>query len=124
MDGSPLPVGLEHARDSAGLRVLGSLNQVLPSLHEKWFLPEDLNRTLESDPRSANWQEMEVLAGIEEFLQTKISTAQVEIDRLGARSNEIDVELAKVNERLREESIEIEKLRLASGMFGTTGGSL
>ena len=123
MDGSPLPVGLEHSRDSAGLRVLGSLNQVLPSLHEKWILPTDLNRTLESDPRSANWQEMDVLTGIEDFLQTKISTTQLEIDRIGMRANELEVELSKVNERLREDSIEIEKMRLASAISHVDGSS-
>ena len=123
LDGSPLPAGLEHSHDSAGLRVLGDLNQVLPSLHEKWILPLDLKRTLDSDPRSANWQEMDVLSGIEEFLQTKISTAQLEIDRLGVRAKEIDSELSQVNDRIREDSVEIEKLRLASGISVKDGSS-
>ena len=122
LDGSSLPVGLEHSRDSAGLRVLGDLNQVLPSLHEKWKLPEDIQRTLESDPRSANWQEMDVLSGIEEFLQTKISAAQSEVDRLGVRSSEIDGELSKLNEELQAASIEFEKSRISMSNSDLRGG--
>ena len=111
MDGSSLPVGLEHEKDSSGIRVLGDLNQVLPSLHEKWNLPDDIQRTLESDPRSANWQEMDVLAGIEEFLQSRIALAQAEADSLGVRITELNLEVTKINQGLNEDSIELEKSR-------------
>jgi hypothetical protein len=122
LDGSSLPVGLEHERDSVGLRVLGDLNQVLPSLHEKWKLPEDIQRTLDSDPRSANWQEMDVLSGIDEFLQTKIAAAQSEIDRVGIRSSELDDELSKLNEELQATSIEFEKSRISISNSDLNGG--
>lgn len=122
LDGSSLPAGLEHARDSAGLRVLGDLNQVLPSLHEKWVLPEDIHRTLESDSRSANWQEMDVLTGIEEFLQTKIAAVQLEIDRMGIRSGELDGELSKLNDELRAAAIEFETSRISMSNLNSNGG--
>lgn len=111
MDGSSLPVGLEHEKDSSGIRVLGDLNQVLPSLHEKWNLPYDIQRTLESDPRSANWQEMDVLAGIEEFLQSRIALAQAEADSVGVRITELNLELTKINQGLNEDSMELERSR-------------
>jgi hypothetical protein len=66
---------------------------------------------------------MDVLSGIEEFLQTKISTAQLEIDRLGVRAKELDSELSQVNDRIREDSVEIEKLRLESGISVKDGSS-
>jgi hypothetical protein len=113
LDGSSLPMNLEHSRDSAGLRVLGDLNLVLPSLHEKWNLPEDVRRTLDSDPRSASWQEMDVLTEIEEFLQAKIAAAQSEIDRMEIRSSELDENLSQLNTELQLASIEFEKSRIA-----------
>ena len=101
MDGSTLPRGLEHERDSSGTRVLGDLNQVLPSLHETWSLPPGIQRVLESDPRSANWQEMDVLEGIESFLESTVGSAQTELNRLTERLHHLEDETAKVNEELK-----------------------
>ena len=103
MDGSSLPAGLKHDRDSNGVRVIGDLNQVLPSLHQKWELPEHLKRTLDSDPRSANWQEMEKLEGIDSFLDMKVATAQQEIERISSKLSELDSELTNIETSLREE---------------------
>jgi hypothetical protein len=114
MDGSALPLGKEHIRDSSGIHILGDLNQVLPSLHETWNLPEDISRTLDNDPRSATWQEMDTLTGIEDFLQTKISAAQIESDRLGARIAQFDLELVNINDQLKQDSVTLEQSRLSN----------
>ncbi len=123
MDGSSLPAGLEHEKDSSGIRVLGDLNQVLPSLHEKWDLPEDIKRTLESDPRGASWQEMDVLSGIEEFLQIRIKSAQDEVDRQGLRFEDVNQKLQDVNEKIRQDAIQLEELRV-SREFASSEGPL
>ena len=114
MDGSALPLGKEHIRDSSGTHILGDLNQVLPSLHETWNLPEDISRTLDNDPRSATWQEMDTLTGIEDFLQTKISAAQIESDRLGARIAQFDLELVNINDQLKQDSVSLEQSRISN----------
>ena len=107
LDGSPLPHALEHVKDSSGIRVLGDLNQVIPSLHERWSLPSSVQRLLESDPRSANWQEMDVLEGIEEFLAEKVNLTQSELNRLSERVNQLEKETSRVNDELK---LELDKL--------------
>lgn len=101
LDGSTLPHGLEHERDSSGTRVLGDLNQVLPSLHETWSLPPEIQRVLESDPRSASWREIDVLEGIEGFLESTVGSAQTELNRLTERLHQLEDETAKVNDELK-----------------------
>lgn len=111
MDGSTLPHGLEHERDSSGTRILGDLNQVLPSLHETWSLPPEIQRILESDPRNANWQEMDVLEGIENFLESTVGSAQTELNRLTERLHHLEDETAKVNEELKTQVNKISDLK-------------
>lgn len=111
LDGSTLPHGLEHERDSSGTRVLGDLNQVLPSLHETWSLPPAIQRVLESDPRSATWQEMDVLEGVEGFLESTVGSAQTELNRLTERLHHLEDETAKVNEELKVQVNKISDLK-------------
>jgi hypothetical protein len=123
MDGSALPNGKVHVRDVSGIRVLGELNQVLPSLHEKWKLPDDIVRTLETEPRSATWQEMEILTGIENFLQIKVTASQVESDRLAERIAQLDLDLTKMDMQLKEDSQKLEHIRISSAYSSSEGGN-
>lgn len=123
MDGSALPNGKVHVRDGSGIRVLGELNQVLPSLHEKWELPDDIERTLETEPRSATWQEMEILTGVENFLQTKVTASQVESDRLAERIAQLDLDLTKMDLQMKEDSQKLEQLRISSAYSSSQGGN-
>ena len=83
---------MEHTKDSVGIRVLGDLNQVLPSLHEQWELPSNLTRTLDSEPRTATWRDMEILENLENFLKSKITQTEEEINLINSKIEKIDNE--------------------------------
>jgi hypothetical protein len=57
---------------------------------------------------------MDTLTGIEDFLQTKISAAQIERDRLGARIAQFDLELVNINDQLKQDSVTLEQSRLSN----------
>ncbi len=107
LDGSTLPTGLVHEKDEVGIRVLGDLNEVLPSLHAHWSLPNNISRNLDSEPRSATWKEMDVLESIEEFLITKVSIADKDLDEINVKLNELEEQLTTLDNSLK---VDVEKL--------------
>lgn len=111
LDGSTLPAGIEHEKDSVGLRVIGDLNDVLPSLYEEWELPEQISRTIDSEPRKANWRQMDVLEDIEGFLKSKISQAEENIRDLNQRVGFVDTELKELSQKIKLDSTKLEKER-------------
>jgi len=118
LDGSSLPVGIEHTKDSVGIRVLGDLNQVLPSLYEQWQLPENLVRTLDSEPRKATWRDMEIIENIENFLKSKITQTEEEIKLINSKIEKIDSEVSKINAELEKDKVKIESLRVNKTVEG------
>ena len=118
LDGSSLPVGIEHTKDSVGIRVLGDLNQVLPSLHEQWQLPANLVRTLDSEPRKATWRDMEIIENLENFLKSKITQTEEEIKLINSKIEKIDAELSTINTELEKDKAKIESLRVNKAVEG------
>lgn len=107
LDGSTLPQGLTHTEDSVGVRVLGDLNEVMPSLHASWNLPPEISRDLESDPRGATWRELDVLDDIENFLMKRVSNGDLEVEQLTQKLNELEGEIEKCEGELQ---LDLEKL--------------
>jgi len=119
LDGSSLPNGMEHTKDSVGIRVLGDLNQVLPSLHEQWQLPSNLARTLDSEPRKATWRDMEILKNLENFLKSKITQTEEELNLINSKIEKIDAEVSTINTDLEKDKAKIEGLQVSKAIKGS-----
>lgn len=113
LDGSALPKDLKHEdKDSAGvIKVFGDLNQILPSLDEEWILPENISRTLETEPRRANWRNMDTLEDIEEFLKARISSLEEEKNVSNLKLDEYKTELETLENSLKQETIKLQEIQ-------------
>jgi hypothetical protein len=103
LDGSPLPEGVSKEPGSVGERVLGELNQALPAIHDRWELPETLQRTLDSEARSASWKDMDTLDDLNQFLNNTNELAQKE----ELEASETAEALAQEYEELKRENDEL-----------------
>lgn len=100
-DGSALPDEISIKQPETGPKlVLGDLNLVLPSLADQWSLPAHIERSIETEPRSATWQEMEKLANIEEFLTSRISISDELLQEALTEKQSIDEELSSIEREL------------------------
>lgn len=111
LDGSSLPNGIEHEKDSVGIRVLGDLNQVLPSLHEVWELPRHITRTLDSEPRKATWREMDIIDNLENFLKSRISHSEEELKHINTKIEKIEEEISIFDTELEKDKSKLETLQ-------------
>jgi hypothetical protein len=66
---------------------------------------------------------MEILTGIENFLQTKVTASQVESDRLAERIAQLDLDLTKMDMQLKEDSQKLEHIRISSAYSSSEGGN-
>ena len=95
---------------------MGDLNQVLPSLHEQWELPSNLTRTLDSEPRTATWRDMEILENLENFLKSKITQTEEEINLINSKIEKIDAEVSTINTDLEKDKAKIESLQVSKAI--------
>lgn len=105
LDGSALPSEMSDQKNDAGIvKVIGDVNLVIPSYKESesWKLPPHIQRTVESETRSALWFEDKKLDELENFLRGRKTTMEqardVKILEEGALKSEIDAIEAQIHE--------------------------
>lgn len=110
LDGSVLSSGMSHEKNDKGLtKVIGDVNLVIPSFEESesWKLPSHIQRTVDSEIRSALWFEDKKLDELAKFLFDKKTTAekardvkQAEEDRLKSDADSVDDQIRNLATRL------------------------
>ena len=103
LDASPLPQGVEQENGTVGKLVIGDLNAVLPDINERWELPADIERTVLSQPRSTNWQEIENIDDLTTFFNSAISFSNADMALLGTKNQRIASE--KVTKEFELDSV-------------------
>lgn len=113
LDASALPNGALHGTGSSGKGklVIGDLNSVLPNLNERWELPSDIERIIPSQTRSTNWQEIENIEDLENFLNQEIGIIDVQLDGLAAKSRATEEERSRKESELAEAITKLEKIK-------------
>jgi hypothetical protein len=100
LDASVLPDGVLVEAGTRGKLVVGNLNEVIPNVKEEWVLPENLERTLPSQPRSATWLQDEVIDDLTQFISGEIAKKSTQIDELRVKITQADEEKVKKEEEL------------------------
>jgi len=113
LDGSALPSEMSVQNNDAGIvKVIGDVNLVIPSYKESesWKLPPHIQRTVESETRSALWFEDKKLDELENFLRGRKTTMElardVKILEEGALKSEIDA----IDAQIHEMALRLERL--------------
>jgi len=111
LDGSPLPNTEQHQKNDQGLvKVIGDVNLAIPSYSESWTLPPHIQRTVDSEFRSALWFEDEKLDELEKFLRDrKLTTEQVR-DSKQAEEDSLKSEVDSLEETIRNLALRLERI--------------
>lgn len=111
LDGSPLPNTEQHQKNDKGLvKVIGDVNLAIPSYSESWTLPPHIQRTVDSEFRSALWFEDEKLDELEKFLRDrKLTTEQVR-DSKQAEEDSLKSEVDSLEETIRNLALRLERI--------------
>jgi hypothetical protein len=121
LDASTLPTNVVHESGTIGKRVIGDLNIVLPNLNERWELPADIERTVPSQTRSTNWQEIENIEDLEKFLTEGTALIDLELAAIAAKNAALSTEKSRLESELNIEIANLEnakkeKILLESGL--------
>jgi hypothetical protein len=116
LDASTLPNGVLHETGTSGngKLVIGDLNSVLPNLNERWDLPADIERTIPSQTRSTNWQEVENIEDLENFLNQEIGTIDEQLVGLASKSRTVEDEKSRKESELAATIAKVEKIKQAN----------
>jgi len=111
LDGSPLPNEQQHENNDEGLiKVIGDVNLVLPSYSDSWKLPPHIQRTVDSEIRTAFWFEDEKLDELEKFLRDrKLTTEQVR-DSKQVEEGSLKSEVDSLEESIRNLALRLERI--------------
>lgn len=113
LDGSALPNNMAHEKGTNATLVIGELELVIPDVNEKWELPADIQRTVPSQTRASNWQDVEKIEELQSFLNSAIKVTEESISNLSTKNSSIvESKLAKEGE-LDELASRIEQIELA-----------
>jgi len=92
LDGSTLPTNLVQESGTSGKRVIGDVNTVLPDLNERWELPIDIERSVPSQARSTNWQEVENIEDLEKFFVEESGLLELELGSIESKNSAVTAE--------------------------------
>jgi hypothetical protein len=100
LDGSTLPTNLVHESGTSGKRVIGDVNSILPDLNERWELPSDIERSVPSQARSTNWQEVENIDDLEKFFVEESGLLDLELGSLESKNAAATAEKVRLETEL------------------------
>ena len=100
LDGSTLPTNLVHESGTSGKRVIGDVNSILPDLNERWELPSDIERSVPSQARSTNWQEVENIDELEKFFVEESGLLDLELGSLESKNAATTAEKVRLETEL------------------------
>jgi hypothetical protein len=111
LDASPLPHGVEQEKGTNGKLVIGDLNSVLPDINERWELPADIERTISSQTRSTNWQQVENIEDLTNFFANTVLISENNMTALNAKSEKIELDKVAKEAELDGVINQLEELR-------------
>ncbi len=118
LDASPLPHGVELESGTNGKLVIGDLNAVLPDINERWELPADIERTVTSQTRSTNWQEVENIEDLAKFFTNSVSLSEAGMASLSMKNEKIAVDKIAREAELDSVINQLEEMRRNSILAG------
>jgi hypothetical protein len=111
LDASTAPEGTLVESGTRGKLVVGDLNDVIPDFKDAWQLPANLERTLPSQPRSATWQENDIIDELGSFLTAEVAKKNTAIEELRLKTTKADSDKAQKEEELAVLIQKVEALR-------------
>ena len=120
LDASPLPYGVEQENGTNGKMVIGDLNAVLPDINERWELPSDIERTVSSQARSTNWQQVENIEDLTTFFSNSVSLSEANMLALSTKNGKIATDKIAKEAELDSVINQLEELRRNSLLAGVT----
>ena len=118
LDASPLPYGVEQENGTNGKMVIGDLNAVLPDINERWELPSDIERTVSSQARSTNWQQVENIEDLTTFFTNSVSLSEANMLALSTKNEKIATDKIAKEAELDSVINQLEELRRNSLLAG------
>jgi hypothetical protein len=118
LDASPLPYGVEQKNGTNGKLVIGELNAVLPDINERWELPNDIERTVSSQARSTNWQQVENIEDLTTFFTNSVSLSEANMLALSTKNERIAADKIAKEAELDSVINQLEELRRNSLLTG------
>jgi len=118
LDASTLPNGVEQANGTNGKLIIGDLNAVLPDINEYWELPADIERTITSQVRSANWQQIENIEDLNEFLSSSVELSKEKIGSLSFKNEKILLDKKAKESELNSVIAQLEALQSQNLLAG------
>ena len=125
LDGSSLPENLSHNKkdDGLGYKVFGDLNKIIPSTNDEWILPENISRTLDSEPRKVNWREIDAVENIDDFLKMRINQAELVTNELNSKIQALLDDVVVLDQANKQEVEKLEKFRLDTKLENLVGNT-
>ena len=120
LDASPLPYGVEQENGTNGKMVIGDLNAVLPDINERWELPNDIERTVSSQARSTNWQQVENIDDLTTFFTNSVSLSEANMLALSTKNQKIATDKIAKEAELDSVINQLEELRRNTLLAGVT----
>ena len=120
LDASPLPYGVEQENGTNGKMVIGDLNAVLPDINERWELPSDIERTVSSQARSTNWQQVENIEDLTTFFSNSVSLSEANMLALSTKNGKIATDKIAKEAELDSVINQLEELRRNTLLAGVT----
>ena len=120
LDGSALPNNMDHEKGTNATLVIGDLDLIIPDVNEKWELPEEIQRTLPSQTRACNWQDIEKIEELESFLASSIKMTEESISNLSTKNRSIAESKSVKEDELEELTAKIEQNEMAEIFVGKT----
>ena len=120
LDASPLPYGVEQENGTNGKMVIGDLNAVLPDINERWELPSDIERTVSSQARSTNWQQVENIEDLTTFFSNSVSLSETNMLALSTKNGKIATDKIAKEAELDSVINQLEELRRNTLLAGVT----
>ena len=120
LDASPLPYGVEQENGTNGKMVIGDLNAVLPDINECWELPSDIERTVSSQARSTNWQQVENIEDLTTFFSNSVSLSETNMLALSTKNQKIATDKIAKEAELDSVINQLEELRRNTLLAGVT----
>ena len=101
--------------------VIGDLNAVLPDINERWELPSDIERTVSSQARSTNWQQVENIEDLTTFFTNSVSLSEANMLALSTKNEKIATDKIAKEAELDSVINQLEELRRNSLLAGVIG---
>jgi hypothetical protein len=99
------------------------LNKIIPSTNDEWILPENISRTLDSEPRKVNWREIDAVENIDDFLKMRINQAELVTNELNSKIQALLDDVVVLDQANKQEVEKLEKFRLDNKLENLVGNT-